>query len=99
MTVIQFFQYLFHDGFTEEDCLCAHTKLLAILIYCFHLLVIQINDLPVMAHKRCLLFLEIFGVNPLGYFLFTGHNGNDKMNISENLCKGSNFYRICVSLP
>ena len=76
MIVIQFLQHLFHDGLAEEHCLCAHTELLAVLIDSFHLLVIQIDDLPVAAHQRRLLFLEILGIYALGYFLFTGHDGN-----------------------
>ena len=76
MAIIQFLQHLFHNGLTEEHRLCAHTELLAVLIDRFHLLVIQINDLPVAAHQRRLLFLEILGIYALGYFLFTGHDGN-----------------------
>ena len=76
MAVIQFLQHLFHNGLTEEHRLCAHTELLAVLIDRFHLLVIQIDDLPVTAHKSSLLLLEIFGIYALGYFLFTGHDGN-----------------------
>ena len=76
MVVIQLFQYLFHDSFTEENGSGAHTELVAILIYRFHLLVIQIDDLPVAAHQRRLLLLEIFRIDTLGYFLFTGHGGN-----------------------
>ena len=76
MIVIQFLQHLFHDGLAEEYCLCADTKFLAVLIDSFHLLVIQIDDLPVAAHQRRLLLLEIFGIDSPGYFLFTGHGGN-----------------------
>ena len=76
MVVIQLFQYLFHDSFTEENGSDAHTELVAILVYRFHLRVIQIDDLPVAAHQRRLLFLEILGIYALGYFLFTGHDGN-----------------------
>ena len=76
MIVVQLLQHLFHDGLAEEHRLCADTKLLAVLIDRFHLLVIQINDLPVAAHQRRLLFLEILGIYAPGYFLFTGHDGN-----------------------
>ena len=76
MAIIQFLQHLFHNGLTEEHRLCAHTELLAVLIDSFHLLVIQIDDLPVAAHQRRLLLLEIFGIDSPGYFLFTGHGGN-----------------------
>ena len=99
MAVIQFLQHLFHNSFTEEDGFCAYTKLFTILIYSLHLLVIQIDDLPVTTDKSRPLLLEILGIYALGYFLFTGHSGNDKMIIPENLCKGSNFYRNYVSLP
>ena len=75
MAVIQLLQHLFHDGLAEEHCLCADTKLFTVLIDSFHLLVIQIDDLPVAAHQRRLLFLEILGIYALGYFLFTGHSG------------------------
>ena len=78
MIVVQLLQHLFHDGLAEEYSLCADTKLLAVLIDSFHLLVIQIDDLPVAAHQRRLLLLEIFGIDTLGYFLFTGHGGNVK---------------------
>ena len=76
MVVIQLFQYLFHDSLAEENGSDAHTELVAILVYRFHLLVIQIDDLPVAAHQRRLLLLEIFGIDSPGYFLFTGHGGN-----------------------
>ena len=78
MIIIKFLKHLFHDGLAEEHCLCADTKLLAVLIDSLHLLVIQIDDLPVAAHQRRLLLLEIFGIDTLGYFLFTGHGGNVK---------------------
>ena len=99
MIIIQFLENLFHDSFTEEDRLCAYTKLLTILIDCIHLLVIQVDDLPVTTYQRRFLFLEIFGIHTPCYFLFTGHSGNDKMNIPEIPCKGSKFYRNYVSLP
>ena len=78
MIIIQFLQDLLHDSLTVQDRLCADTKLLALLIDSLHLLVIQIDDLPVAAHQRRLLLLEIFGIDALGYFLFTGHGGNVK---------------------
>ena len=78
MIVVQLLQHLFHDGLAEKDCLGIDPELLAILIYRFHFLVIQINDLPVTAYQRRFLFLEIFGIDALGYFLFTGHSGNVK---------------------
>ena len=62
MIIIQFLQDLLHDSLTEEDSLCAHTKLFAILTYCCHLAIIQINNLPMATHKRLLLFLKIFGI-------------------------------------
>ena len=96
MIVIQLLQHLFHDSLAEEHGLCAHSELLTILIDRFHFLVIQIDDLPMTTHKRRLLLLEIFGINALGYILFSGHGGNDKMNISENLCKGSNFSSLTI---
>ena len=98
MAVIQFLQYLFHDGFTEEDGFCAHTKLFTILIYSLHLLVIQIDDLPVTTDKSRPLLLEIFGIYALGYFLFTGHGGKLIVNNSENLRKGSKLF-ITIVFP
>ena len=76
MIVVQFLQDLFHYGLAEEHCLCADTKLFAVLINSLYFLVIQIDDLPVTTYQRRLLLLEIFGIDAPGYFIFTGHNGN-----------------------
>ena len=76
MAIIQFLQHLFHNGLTEEHRLCAHTELLTILAYSCHLIIIQIDNLPMTAHKSCFLLFQIFGIYALGYFLFTGHDGN-----------------------
>ena len=73
MVIIKFLKHLFHDGLTEEHRLCADAKLLAVLIYSLHFLVIQIDDLPVTTYQRRLLLLEIFGIDAPGYFIFTGH--------------------------
>ena len=63
MIVIKFRKDLFHDGFSEKDCLGSYTKPLTILPYGCHFAVIQIDDLPVATHKRLLLLLEIFRIN------------------------------------
>ena len=73
MAFFQFFEDLFHNGFAEEDSLCTHTELFTILTDGSHLAVIQIYDLTMAAHQRCLLFFEIFGIYALGYFPSAGH--------------------------
>ena len=63
MIVIKLGKHLLHDGFTEKSSLCTYTELVAILPDRRHLTVIQIDDLPVPAHKSSLLFLEILGID------------------------------------
>ena len=76
MIVVQFLQDLFHYGTTEERTLCAYTKLLTILAYSCHLIIIQIDNLPMTAHKSCFLLFQIFGIDTPVYFLSSGHSGN-----------------------
>ena len=78
MVIIQFRQDLLHNGFSEECCLGADAELFTICVDRSHLTVIQVDDLPVTTDKRRPLLLEIFGIDTLGYFLFTGHGGNVK---------------------
>ena len=66
MVIIQFGKYLFHDSFTEKNGPRTYPELLAILPDRRHLTVIQIDDLPVLAHKRLLLFPEIVRVYACG---------------------------------
>ena len=73
MAFFQFFEDFFHYGLTEQDSLGAHTELFTILTDGSHLAVIQIYDLTMAAHQRCLLFFEIFGIYALGYFPSAGH--------------------------
>ena len=76
MVLIQFLQNLFHYGATEERTLCAYTELLTILAYSRHLIIIQIDNLPMTAHKSCFLLFQIFGIDTPVYFLSSGHSGN-----------------------
>lgn len=55
MIIFKFRQHLFHYGLAEKNRLRPYPELVAILTYCSHLAVIQINDLPVPADKRCFL--------------------------------------------
>ena len=73
MIVIQFRKDLLPYSLTEQNRLCAYTKSVTILLYCRHLTVIQIDDLPVTAHKRCLLFFEILRIDAWRLFLFPCH--------------------------
>ena len=70
MIIIQFLQNLFHYRFTEKHCLCAHTKLLAILIYGGHLAVVQVDHLPVATHQSRLLFFKVLRIYIRIYLLF-----------------------------
>ena len=63
MRVVQLFQYLFHDGFTEQDSLCTYAELVTILSDCSHLTVIQIDNLPMLTHQSLLLLLQIFRID------------------------------------
>ena len=77
MIVIQLLENLFHDSLTEEDCLCAYAKLVAILLNGRHLAVIQVYNLTMTTHKRRLLLFKIFGIYPSGNLLFSCHNRKD----------------------
>ena len=75
MIIFKFRQHLFHYGLAEKNRLRPYPELVAILTYCSHLAVIQINDLPMSSDKGCLLLLQIFGVDTgMDVFLFSGHN-------------------------
>lgn len=62
MIIIEFGKDLFHDGLSEKGSLGIDSELLTILRDCSHLTVIQIDDLPVLAHKGCLLLFQIFRI-------------------------------------
>ena len=62
MIIVKFRQDLLHYSFAEKYGLRAHTKLVTILLNGSHLTVIQIDDLPMLAYKRCLLLLEILRI-------------------------------------
>ena len=62
MTVIQFFQYLFHDGFTEKDRLGSYTKFFTILPDCSHFTIIQVYDLSVTTYQSRFLLPQIFRI-------------------------------------
>lgn len=63
MVVIQFGKHLLHYRFTVKHRPCAYTESLAITVYGSDLTVIQIDDLSMPAHKRSLLFLQIFRIH------------------------------------
>lgn len=63
MIIIQFLEYLFHYGLTEQHCFGIDTELITILLYCSHLTIIQIDDLPMATHQRLLLLLQIIRVD------------------------------------
>ena len=63
MVIIQFRQNLLHYGFPVQHSLCTYPELLTIKIYCSQLTVIQIDDLPMLSHKRLLLLLKIFRIH------------------------------------
>lgn len=65
MVIIEFLEYLLHNGLTEEDGSCGDTELFTILRNSLHLLVIQVDNLAVTPDKRGLLLLKIFGVYSL----------------------------------
>ena len=62
MIIVKFRQDLLHYSFTEKYGLRTHTELVTILLNGSHLTIIQIDDLPMLAYKRCLLFLEILRI-------------------------------------
>lgn len=74
MIVIQLRQDLFHDSFSEKDCLGTYTELFTILTNCSHLAVIQIYHLSMTAYQRFLLLLQIFRIDTcMGYGFLLGH--------------------------
>ena len=62
MIIVKFRKDFFHYGFSEQYSLGIDPELLTILRDCSHLTVIQIDDLPVLAHKGCLLLFQIFRI-------------------------------------
>ncbi len=102
MVIVKFRQNLLHNGLAEKHSLRTHTELVAILSYGSHLAVIQIDYLPVPAHKSRLLLLHIFRINPRpDCFPFLRHFG---MNLSPHRrsekisAKVSNFFRYFIHL-
>ena len=97
MIILKLGQDLLHYGLTEKNGLGTYPELLAILSDGSHLAVIQIDDLPMATHKRCLLLLKIFRIdaryvflllchclpawNKTGDFLFFGLKGKHFLNI------------------
>ena len=59
MIIFKFRQHLFHYGLAEKNRLRPYPELVAILTYCSHLAVIQINDLPVTTNQSLFLLLQI----------------------------------------
>ena len=77
--IVQLGENLLHDRFSVQHCLCAYTELLTIAVYGSHLAIIQIDDLPMSAHKGFLLLLQIFGIYALRcLFLLLCH---DSINV------------------
>lgn len=74
MIVFKFGENLFHDSLSEQNRFCPNPEFVTILIYGSHLTVIQIDNLPMPAHERSLLLLEIFRINTGNLFLLLGHN-------------------------
>ena len=62
MIIVEFRQDLLHYSFAEKHSLRTDTELVTILLDGSHLTIIQIDDLPMLAYKRCLLFLEILRI-------------------------------------
>ena len=62
MIIVKFRQDLLHYSFAEKYGLRTHTELVTILLDGSHLTIIQIDDLPMLAYKRCLLLLEILRI-------------------------------------
>ena len=59
MIIFKFRQHLLHYGLAEENSLSPYPEFVAILTYCSHLTVIQINDLPVTTNQSLFLLLQI----------------------------------------
>ncbi len=76
MRVVQLFQYLLHDSFTEQNGPGTYPKFVTIMSDCRHFTVVQVDNLTMAAHKRCLLFFKIFRIHSLFYFLFSSHGKN-----------------------
>ena len=74
MIVIQFRKHFLHYRFAEKHSFRTYTKLLTIMLYSRHLAVIQIDDLPMSAHKRFFLLFKILRINAgRTVFLLSGH--------------------------
>ena len=64
MIIVKFRQDLLHYSFAEKHSLRTDTELVTILLNGSHLTIIQIDDLPVPAHKSLFLLLQIFRIYP-----------------------------------
>ena len=62
MVVLEFGEDFFRDGFAVEDGPGVDIEAAAILLYGGHFTVIEVDDLPVTAHKGGLLLFEIFWI-------------------------------------
>ena len=62
MVIVKFRQDFLHYSLAEKHSLRTYTKLVTILLNGSHLTIIQIDDLPMLAYKRCLLLLEILRI-------------------------------------
>ena len=79
MIIVKFRQDLLHYSFAEKHSLRTDTELVTILLNGSHLTIIQIDDLPMSAHKGFLLLLQIFGIYALRcLFLLLCH---DSINV------------------
>ena len=77
--IVQLRQDLLHYGLSVQDCLGTDPELFAIQINGSHLTIIQIDNLPMSAHKGFLLLLQIFGIYALRcLFLLLCH---DSINV------------------
>ena len=63
MVIVQFRQDLLHYSFSVKHRLGTDPELLTITIYGSQLAVIQVDDLPMLTHKRFLLLLKIFRIH------------------------------------
>ena len=78
MIIVQLGEDLLHDRLPVQHCLCTHAELLTIAVYGSHLAIIQIDDLPMSAHKGFLLLLQIFGIYALRCLFLLCH---DSINV------------------
>ena len=72
MVLVQFGEDLVHDGLTEKDRFRMDLEAIAVLVHGLHFLVVEIEDIAVLAEERRFLFLEIGGVHARD-LAFSGH--------------------------